>query len=169
MHKNAIKRAGRVIFRKKSNYKKPETRPEPVMSNPNPTRTRRNISKPDPTRTRKKFQNPNPTFGNPTHHYCKPNLFMIMFFSLLLACQLISLMLSYISASIFSPQKDDKKRKKSSQNQDEIQQHSMLAKLTPSLHMRRKSSPAIPTDLAGKNFCYLQYYTQFSTLCSNFE
>ena len=61
MHKNAIKRAGRVIFRKKSNYEKPETRPEPVMSNPNPTQTRRNISKPDPTRTRKKFQNPNPT------------------------------------------------------------------------------------------------------------
>ena len=65
-------------------------------------------------------------------------------------------MLCYISASIFSPQKDDKKRKKSSQNQDEIQQHSMLAKLTPSLHMRRKSSPAIPTDLSGKNFCYKQ-------------
>ena len=61
MHKNAIKRAGRVNFWKKSNYKKPETRPELVMSNPNPTRTRRNISKPDPTRTRKKFQNPNPT------------------------------------------------------------------------------------------------------------
>ena len=52
MHKNSIKRAGRVIFRKKSNYKKPETQPEPVMSNPNPTRTRRNISKPDPTQTR---------------------------------------------------------------------------------------------------------------------
>ena len=61
MHKNAIKRAGRVIFWKKSNYKKPETQPEPVMSNPNPTRTRRNISKPDPTRTRNFFQNPNPT------------------------------------------------------------------------------------------------------------
>ena len=61
MPKNAIKREGRVNFWKNIDYKKPETRPEPVMSNPNPTRTRRNISKPDPTRTRKKFQNPNPT------------------------------------------------------------------------------------------------------------
>ena len=65
MPKNAIKREGRVNFWKNIDYKKPETRPEPVMSNPNPTRTRRNISKPDPTQTRKKFQNP-----NPTHHYC---------------------------------------------------------------------------------------------------
>ena len=61
MPKNAIKREGRVNFWKNIDWKKPETRPEPVMSNPNPTRTRRNISKPDPTRTRKKFQNPNPT------------------------------------------------------------------------------------------------------------
>ena len=61
MPKNAIKREGRVNFWKNIDYKKPETRPEPVMSNPNPTRTRRNISKPDPTRTRKKFQNPNLT------------------------------------------------------------------------------------------------------------
>ena len=61
MHKNAIKKGGRVNFWKNIDYKKPETRPEPVMSNPNPTRTRRNISKPDPTRTQKKFQNPNPT------------------------------------------------------------------------------------------------------------
>ena len=61
MPKNAIKREGRVNFWKNIDYKKPETRPEPVMSNPNPTRTRRNISKPDPTRTRKKFQNLNPT------------------------------------------------------------------------------------------------------------
>ena len=64
MHKNAIKRAGRVIFRKKSNYKKPETQPKPVMSNPYLTRTRRNISKPEP--------DPNPTFVNPTHHYKIP-------------------------------------------------------------------------------------------------
>ena len=61
MHENSIKRVGRVNFWKNIDLKKPETRPEPVMSNPNPTRTRRNISKPDPTRTRKKFQNPNPT------------------------------------------------------------------------------------------------------------
>ena len=56
MPKNAIKREGRVNFWKNIDYKKPETRPEPVMSNPNPTRTRRNISKPDPTRTRKNFK-----------------------------------------------------------------------------------------------------------------
>ena len=70
MHKNAIKRAGRVNFWKKSNYKKPETQPELVMSNPNPTRTRRNISKPDPNpkKISKPKPDPNPTFGNPTHH-----------------------------------------------------------------------------------------------------
>ena len=61
MHKNAKKRAGRVNFWKNVIIKKPETRLEIVMSNPNPTQTRRNISKPDLSRTRKKFQNPNPT------------------------------------------------------------------------------------------------------------
>ena len=87
MPKNAIKREGRVNFWKNIDYKKPETRPEPVMSNPNPTRTRRNISKPDPTRTRKKFQNPNPTFGNPTHHYVK--LCLKSYFELKITCKSI--------------------------------------------------------------------------------
>ena len=70
MPKNAIKREGRVNFWKNIDYKKPETRPEPVMSNPNPTRTRRNISKPDPNpkKISKPEPDPNPTFGNPTHH-----------------------------------------------------------------------------------------------------
>ena len=71
MPKNAIKREGRVNFWKNIDYKKPETRPEPVMSNPNPTRNRRNISKPDPNpkKISKPKPDPNPTFGNPTHHY----------------------------------------------------------------------------------------------------
>ena len=53
----------RVIFRKTSNYKKPETQPKPVMSNPNPTRTRRNISKPDPNP--KKISKPKPDIWQP--------------------------------------------------------------------------------------------------------
>ena len=38
----------------------------------------------------------------------------------------------------------EKKNKKSPDEKEEPKQHSMLAKLAPSLHMRRKSSPAIP-------------------------
>ena len=76
MPKNAIKREGRVNFWKNIDYKKPETRPEPVMSNPNPTQTRRNISKPDPNpkKISKPEPDPNPTFGNPTHHYIPAEL-----------------------------------------------------------------------------------------------
>ena len=49
----------------------PETRPEPDVCYPNPTRTRKKNQKPDPNPKifLKPEPNPNPTFVNPTHHY----------------------------------------------------------------------------------------------------
>ena len=70
MPKNAIKREGRVNFWKNIDYKKPETRPEPVMSNPNPKKYFKTRPDPNPKIFSKPEPDPNPTFGNPTHHYC---------------------------------------------------------------------------------------------------
>ena len=64
MHKNAIKRAGRVNFWKKSNYKKPETRPELVMSNPNPKKYFK--TRPEPEKNFKTRPKPEIFFQNPT-------------------------------------------------------------------------------------------------------
>ena len=61
MHKNAINRASRVIFWKKCNYKKPETRPEPVMSNPNPKKYSKTRPDPNP----KKISKPEPDIWQP--------------------------------------------------------------------------------------------------------
>ena len=49
----------------------PETRPEPDVCYPNPTRTRKKNQKPDPNPKNflKPEPDPNPTFVNPTHHY----------------------------------------------------------------------------------------------------
>ena len=52
-----------------------------------------------------------------------------------------------ILSSSSAPHKGEKKTKKLSLSPTS-HEHSMLAKLTPSLHLRRKSSPAIP-DLGG--------------------
>ena len=72
MPKNAIKREGRVNFWKNIDYKKPETQPEPVMSNP--TRTRRNISKPDPNP--KKISKPEPDIWQPDPSLVENNYFL---------------------------------------------------------------------------------------------
>ena len=61
MHRNAIKRAARVIFWKKCNYKKPKTRPEPVMSNPNPKKYSKTRPDPNP----KKISKPKPDIWQP--------------------------------------------------------------------------------------------------------
>ena len=69
MHKNSIKRVGRVNFWKKIDLKKPETRPEPIMSSPNPKKYFKTRPDPNPKKISKPEPHPNPTFGNPTHHY----------------------------------------------------------------------------------------------------
>ena len=63
MHKNAINRARRVIFWKKCNYKKPETRPEPVMSNPNPKKYSK--TRPEPEKNFKTRTRPEPDIWQP--------------------------------------------------------------------------------------------------------
>ena len=45
MHKNAIKKGGRVNFWKNIDYKKPETRPEPEKNMTNPTRKNLDMQK----------------------------------------------------------------------------------------------------------------------------
>ena len=58
MHENAIKSAGRLNFWKKSNYKKPETRPEPEEIFQNPTR-------PEPEKNFKTRTRPEPDIWQP--------------------------------------------------------------------------------------------------------